>query len=178
MEDILVVQSLSHVQLFATLWIAARQASLYFTVSWCLPKRMCIESVMLSNHLIFCHPLLLLPSIFPSIRVFSNESALCVGWWHESGHHKYWRFSFGISPSNEYSELISFWIDWFDLLVFQSRVFSCTTIRNYQFLSAQPSLWSNSHIHTWLLEKLKLWLYRPLLAKWCLCCFIGFQYAI
>ena len=102
-----------------TPWTAARQASLSFTIIWSLSKLMSIESVMLSNHLIFCHHLLLLPSIFPSIRVFSNESALCVGWSRESGHHKYWSFSFGISPSNEYSELVSFRIDWFDLLAFQ-----------------------------------------------------------
>ena len=102
-----------------TPWTAARQASLSFSISWCLSKLMSIESVMLSNHLIFCHHLLLLPSIFPSIRVFSNESALCVGWSRESGHHKYWSFSFGISPSNEYSKLVSFRIDWFDLLAFQ-----------------------------------------------------------
>ena len=104
------VQSLSHVWLFATPWIAACQASLSITNSWSLPKPMSVESVMPSNHLILCHPLLLLPSIFPSIRVFSNESALLIRW------PKYWCFSFNISPSNEYSGLISFRIDWLDLL--------------------------------------------------------------
>ena len=108
-----VVQSLSHVQLFATPWTAARQASLAFTSSLSLLKLMSIESVTPSNHLILCRPLLLLPSIFPSIRVFSNESALRIRWL------KYWSFSFSISPSNEYSGLISFRMDCFDLLVVQ-----------------------------------------------------------
>ena len=98
-------------RLFATPWTAARQASLSITSSRSLPKLMSIESVMPSNHLILCQPLLLLPSISPSIRVFSNESALCIRW------PKYWGFSFSISPSNEYSGLISFRIDWFDLAV-------------------------------------------------------------
>ena len=100
------VQSLSRVQLFATPWTAVRQASLSITNSWSLPKLTSIESVMPSNHLILCHPLLLLPSIFPSIRVFSNESALCIRW------PNYWSFSFSLSPSNEYSGLISFRMDW------------------------------------------------------------------
>ena len=107
------VQSLSCVQLFATAWTAACQASLSNTNSQGLLKLMSIESVMLSNHLILCHPLLLLPSIFPSLRVFSNESALCIKW------PKYWSFSFSTSPSNKYSGLISFRIDWFDFLAFQ-----------------------------------------------------------
>ena len=106
-------QLLSHVQLFATPWSAARQASLSITNSRSLLKLMSIESVMPSNHLILCHPLLLLPSIFPSIRVFSNESALLIRW------PKYWSFSFGTSPSNEYSGLIFFRISWFNLLVAQ-----------------------------------------------------------
>ena len=110
------VQSFSCVRLFATPWIAARQASLSITNSWSLPKLTSIESVMPSNHLILCHPLLLLPSIFPSIRVFSNESALHIRW------PKYWSFSFSISPSNEYSELISFRMDWFDLLAVQGTL--------------------------------------------------------
>ena len=97
---------LSHVRLFVTPWTAARQASLSSTVSQSLLKLLSIELMMPSNHLILCHPLLLLPSIFPSIRVFSNESALCIRW------PKYWSFSFSISPSNEYSGLISFKIDW------------------------------------------------------------------
>ena len=96
------VQSLSHVLLFVTPWTAAHQASLSITNSWSLLKLMSIESVMPSNHLILCHPLLLLLSIFPSIRVFSNKSVLCIRW------PKYWSFSFSISPSNEYSGLISF----------------------------------------------------------------------
>ena len=96
------VQLFSHVRLFATLWTTARQASLSITNSRSLPKLMSIESVMPSNHLILCHPLFLLPSIFPSIRVFSNESVLHIRW------PKYWSFSFSISPSNEYSGLISF----------------------------------------------------------------------
>ena len=104
------VQSLSCVRLFVTPWTAACQASLSFTNSWSLLKLMPIESVMPSNHLILCHPLLLLPSIFPTIRVFSNESTLCIRW------PKYWSFSFSISPSNEYSGLISLRMDWLDLL--------------------------------------------------------------
>ena len=97
-------------------WPAACQASLSFTISQSLLSLMSIESVMLSNHLILCHPLLLLPSIFPSIRVFSNESVLCIRW------PKYWNLSFSISPSNEYAGLISFRIDWFDLPVVQGIV--------------------------------------------------------
>ena len=100
------VQSLSPVRLFATPWITARQASLSITNSWSLPKIMSIESVMPSNHLILCRPLLLLPSIFPNIRVFSNESALCIRW------PKYWSFSFTTSPSSEYPGVISFRMDW------------------------------------------------------------------
>ena len=104
------VQSLSHVQLFVTPWTAAYQASLSITNSRSLLKLMSIKSVMPSNHLILCHPLLLLPSIPPSIRVFSKESVLRMRW------PKYWSFSFSISPSNEYSGLVSFRIDRFDLL--------------------------------------------------------------
>ena len=107
------VQLLSHFQLFATPWTAARQASLSITNSRSLLKLMFIESVMPSNHLILCRPLILLPSIFPIIRVFSNESVLCLRW------PKYWSFSFNISPSNEYSGLLSFRIDWLDLLAVQ-----------------------------------------------------------
>ena len=102
---------LSRVQLFATPWKAARQASLSITNSQTLLKLMSIESVMPSNHLILCRPLLLPPSIFPSIRVFSNESVLCIRW------PKYWSFSFSMSPSNEHPGLISFRMDWFDLAV-------------------------------------------------------------
>ena len=101
---------------FVTPWTAARQAPLSFTNSWRLLKLMSIELVMPSNHLILCHPLLLLPSIFPSIRVFSNESVLCIRW------PKYWSFSFSISASNEYSGLNSFRLDWFDLLAVQGTL--------------------------------------------------------
>ena len=107
---------LSCVQLFETPWIAAHWASLSITNSWSLLKLMCIEPVMLSNSLILCRPLLLLPSIFPSNRVFSKESVLCIRW------PNYWRFSFSISPSIEYSGLISFRIDWFDLLAVQGTL--------------------------------------------------------
>jgi len=107
------VQSLSHVQLFATPWTAAPQASLSIANSWSLFKLMFIELVMLSNHLILCRPLFLPASIFPSIRVFSNESVLHIRW------PKYWSFSFSISPSSEYSGLISFRMDWLDLLAVQ-----------------------------------------------------------
>ena len=107
------VQSLSRVQLFTTPWTTAHQASLSITNSCSLPKLMSIESAMPSNHLILCRSLLLLPSIFPSIRVFSNESALHIRW------PEYWSFSFNISPSNEHSGLISFRMDWLDLLAVQ-----------------------------------------------------------
>ena len=138
------VQSLSHVQLFVTPWTAACQPSLSFTVSWSLLKAMCIESVMLSNHLILCHPLLLLPSIFPSIRVFSNESALPIRW------PKYWSFSFSIIPSKEIPGLISFRIDWLNLLAVQGTLRSLLQHHSskHQFFGAQPSSQSNSHIHT------------------------------
>ena len=107
------VQSLSHVRLFATPWTAAHQASLSVTDSQSLLKLMSVEPVMPSNHLIFCCPLLLLPSVFPSISVFSNESVLHIRW------PKYWSFSFSISPSNEYAGLISFRMDWYDVITVQ-----------------------------------------------------------
>ena len=110
------VQSQSRVRLFVTPWTAARQASLSITNSQSLPKLMSIESVMPSNHLILCRPLPLLPSFFPSIRVFSNESLLHIRW------PKYWSFNFSISPSNEYSGMISFRIEWFDLLAVQGTL--------------------------------------------------------
>ena len=110
------VQSLSCIRLFVTPWTAARQTSLSITSSWSLIRLMSIEAVMPSNHLILCCPLLLLPSIFPSIRVFSNESALHIRW------SKYWNFSFSISPSTEYSGLISFTMDWLDLLAVQGTL--------------------------------------------------------
>ena len=115
------VQLFSHVQLFATPWTAAHQASLSITNSQRLCRLMSIESVMPSNHLILCCPLLLLPSVFPSIRAFSNELVLCIRW------QKYWSFSFSISPFNEYSRLISFRMDWFDLLAVQGTLESSPT---------------------------------------------------
>ena len=125
-----------------TPWTAAHQACLSFTIT-----RVCanssIDSVMPSNHLILCCPLLFLPSIFPIIRVFSNKLALHIMW------PKYWSFS--ISPSNEYSGLMSFRIDCFDLLTVQrTRIFSSTSIGKHQIFGTQPSLWS-THIHTWLI---------------------------
>ena len=110
------VQSLSRVQVFVTPWTSALQASLSITNSWSLPKLMSIESVMPSNHLILCRPLLFLPSIFPSIRVFSNESALHIKW------SKDWSFSLNISPSNEHPGLMSFRMDWLDLLAVQGML--------------------------------------------------------
>ena len=137
------VQSLSPVQLFATTWTAACQASLSITNSWSLLKLMSIESVMPSNHLILCHLLLLLHSIFPSIRVFSNESVLHIRW------PKYWSFSFSISPSNEYSGLISFRMDSLDLLAVQE------TLKSLLQHSSKVSIFRCSaffmvqlHIHT------------------------------
>ena len=142
----IVVQSLSHVWLFATPWTTARQAFLSFITSRSLLKLLSIESVMPSNHLILCCPLLL-PSIFPSIRVFSNESTLHIRW------PKYWSFRFSLLMNIK---------DWFPLgltglISLQSkglsRVFSNTTVQKHQICSFQASLWSNSHIYTWLLEK-------------------------
>ena len=135
MKVFVVVQSLSCVRLFVTPWTAARQASLSFTVSQSLLKLMSLESVMPSNCFILCHPLLLLPSIFPSIRVFPSESALCIRW------PKYWSFSFSISPSSEYSGLISFKIDRFDLLAVQR------TLKNLP----QHHSWKVSILWHWIL---------------------------
>ena len=141
----------SRVWLFVTPRSAARQASLSFTISWSLLILMSIESVMPSNPLILCHPLLL-PSIFPSIRDFSLELTHCISW------PKYWNLSFSISPFNEYSGLISFRIDWFGLLAVQVTLKSL--LQNHSLktsiLGTQPYLWSNSHIHTWLLDKTQL----------------------
>ena len=122
---------------------------LFITNSQSLFKLMSIELVMPSNHLILCCPLLLLPSIFPSIRVFSNKSALCIRW------PKCWSFSFNISPSNKHPGLISFRMDYLDLLAVQWTLKSLlqTIVQKHQFFSAQLSLYSNSHIHTRLLEK-------------------------
>ena len=150
-----VVQSFSRVWLFGNWWTPALQASLSFTISWSLLKVMSIESVTPSNHPILCCHLLFLPSIFPSIRVFSNESALRIKW------PKYWRFGISLSRG------------WFSLgltglmsMLFKglSRVFSSTTVQKHQYFSAQLSLWFNSHIQTWLLEN-HSFAYRLLLAK-------------
>ena len=149
-EDFSSVQTLSHARLFVTPCPAARQASLPITNCWSLLKLMSIESVMPSNHLILCPPFLLLPSIFPSIRVFSNESALCIRW------PKYWSFSFNISSSNEYSGLISFRMYWLGLLPVQGTLKSLlqhTPVQKHQFFSVQLSWSSKSNIHTWPLEK-------------------------
>ena len=137
-----VYQSLSCFRLFATPWTIASQAFLSSTISQRLFKLISIESVMPSNHVILCYPLLLLPSVFPSIRVFSNESALHIR------RPKYWSFNFSINPSNEHSGLISFRTDWFDLLAVQGTLESLLHNHNPQFSGAQSSLWSNSHIHT------------------------------
>ena len=143
------VQSLSHVRPFATPWIAASQASLSNTNSRRSPKLMSIELVMPSNHLILCHPLLLLPPIPPSIRVFYNESTLLMRW------PKCWSFSFSISPSKEHPGWSP--LGWTGLISLQSkglsRVFSNTMVQKHQFFRAQLSSQSNSHIHTWPLEK-------------------------
>ena len=143
------VQVLSRVQLFVTPWIAARQASLSITNSQSLLKLMSIEPVMPSNHLILCRPLLLLPPIPPSIRVFSNESTLRIKW------PKYWSFSFSISPYSEHPGLSPLgWTGWISLQSKGlSRVFSNTTVQKDQFFGAQLSSQPNSHIHTWPLEK-------------------------
>ena len=133
------VQLLSHVQLFVTPWTAACQASLSITNSRSLLKFMSTELVMPSNHLILCCPLLLPPSIFPSLRVFSNELVLHIRW------PKYWSFSFSISPSNEYSGLISFRIDWLDLLAVQGTLKSLLQHHNSK---ASISLWYDAHILT------------------------------
>ena len=133
----------------ATPWTTARQASLSITNSWSLPKPMSILSVMPSNHLILCHSLLLLPSIFPRISVFSNESALCMRW------PKYWSFSFNISPSNEHPGLISFRMDWLDLLTVQGTLKESSPTPQFKSINslALSFLYSPTHIYTWLLEK-------------------------
>ena len=143
------VQSLSHVQLFATPWIVAHQASLSITSSRSSLRFTSIESVMPSSHLILCRPLLLLPPTPPSIKVFSNESTIRMRW------SKYWSFSFSIIPSKEIPGLIpSEWTGWISLhSKGLSRVFSNTTLQKHQFFGAQLSSQSNSHIHTWPLEK-------------------------
>ena len=155
---VLVVQSPSRVRLLATPWTVARQASLSLSISRSLPKLMSIELVIPSNHLILYHPLLLLPSIFPSIRVFSNESALHIRW------PKYWNFSFSISPSKEYSGLISFRMDWLDLLAVQGilkgllQYHSSNTLilQHSAFSMAQPS---HSYMTTGKTIDLNIWIF-------------------
>ena len=160
-STVLDVQLLSHVLLFAILWSAALQASLSFTVSQSLLKLMSIELVILSNHLILCRPLLLLPSVFPSIRVFANESPVCIRW------PKYWSFSFNISLSSEYSGLISFRMDWLDLFAVRGTLMSL-----FQHHSSIVSIpWRSAFFivqlsHPYMTtEKPYLWLDGPLLAK-------------
>ena len=152
------VQLLCHVQLFVPPWTAARQASLSITNSWSLLKLMFTALVMQSNHLILCHSLLLLSSIFPSIRVFSNESVLRIRW------PKYWSFSFSINPSNEYPGLISFRMDWLDLLAVQGTLKSLL-----QHHSSKASILQHSAFfivqlsHPYMTTgKTIVWLYRPL----------------
>ena len=159
------VQLLSHVWLFETPWTAACQASLSITCSRSFLKLMSIESVMPSNHLILCHPLLFLLSIFPSIRVFSNESALCIRW------SKYWSFSFSIKLSSENSGLISFKIDWFDLLAVQGTLKSLL-----QHHSSKASIPLHSAFFIvqlsypyMIIGKTIALTRRTLSAKWCLC---------
>ena len=153
-DPFVVVQLLSHIWLFANPRTAKLQASLSFTLSQNFLKLMSIELMMLSNHLILYCPLLLLPSTFPSISIFSNESALHIKWTN------YWSFSFGISLPNEYSELIFFRIDLFDLLAVQGTLKSLLQHHNLKasIFGPQPSLQSSFHICTWLLEKPWLWL--------------------
>ena len=159
------VQSFSRVWLFATPWTAIHQTFLSFTISQSLFKHMSFESVMPSNHLILCCTLPLLPSVFPSIRVFSNESGLHTRW------PKYWASASALVLPMKIQDLFPLELTGLISLLSKelSRVFSSTTIWMHQFFSAQPSLVSNSHICTWLLEKPQLWLYGPLLTKWCLC---------
>ena len=143
------VQLLSRVRLFVTPWIAARQASLSITSSWSPPKLMSIESVMPSSHLILCHPLLLLPSIFHSIRVFSKESVICI-WRPKIGSSA----SASVLPINTQDWSLLGWTGWISLQSKGlSRVFSNTTVQKHQFFGTQLSSQSNSHIHTWPQEK-------------------------
>ena len=158
-----VVQSLSLIQLFVTPWTAARQVSLSFTISWLL-KLMSIESMMSSNHIIPCHPLLLLSSIFPSIKVFFHKSA------RHSRCPKYWSLSFSISPYNEYSELISFRIGWFDLLVVQGTLKSLHQHHNSKASILRHSVFfmvqlSHPYMTTGKTIALTIW---PFVSKWCL----------
>ena len=155
------VQLVSHVWLFATPWTAPCQASLSITNSQNLTKLMSVESVMPSNHLILCWPLLLPPSIFPSIRVFSNESVLHIRW------PKYWNFSFNINPSNEYSGLISFRMDWLDLIAVPGTLKSLLQHHSSKASILRHSAFFIVHLsHPYMTTgKPQLWLDRPLLAK-------------
>ena len=155
------VQSLSHVRLFETPWTAARQASLSIIISWSSPKPMSIESVMPSSHLIFCHCLLLLPPIPPSIRVFSNKSALRIRW------PKYWSFSFNISLSNEYSGPIFFRMDWLDLPAVQGTLKSLLQHHSSKASVLWPSAFFTVQLaHPYMTTgKIMLWLDRHLLTK-------------
>ena len=144
-----VVQSLSHVRLFVTPWTVAREASLSLIISQSLPKFTSIASVMASNHLTLYCPLLLLPAILPSIRVFSNESTLCMRW------PKYWSFSFSISPSNEYSELISLQIDWLDLLAVQGILKSLLQSHS----SKAPILWHSAVLTSFGVGQKFVWVF-------------------
>ena len=160
------VQSCNRVQLFATPWTAACQASLSFTISQSLFKFMSTESVMPSNHLILCHLLLLLPSIFPSIRVFSNELALCIRW------PKFWSFTLSISSSNEYSGLIFFRIDWFDLCAIQRTLKSLLQYHNSKASILRCSAFFTvqlSHPYTTTGKTRALTIWTCVSAKWCLC---------
>ena len=142
--------SIHYVRPFATPWTAACQASLSITNSQSLPKLTSIESLMPSNHLILCHPPLRLPSIFPSIRVFSNEAALRIRW------PMYWSFSFNISPSNEHPGLISFRMDWLDLLAAQGTLKSLLQHHNSKVSILQHSAFFIFHIHTWMWKTIAL----------------------
>ena len=162
---VVIVQSPSCVRLFVTPWTAALQTSLSLTISQSLPKFMSIELVMPPNCLILWCPLLLLPSIFASIRVFSNESAVHIRWL------KYW--SLGL-PASAFPKSIQGWFPlWLIGLILMtkghSRVFSSTAVWKHQFFGTQPCLWSSSHIRTWLMETPWTWLYGPMSAKWYLC---------
>ena len=158
-----VVQLLSHVWLFAIPWTAAPQAFLSFTISRSLLKLMSIESVMLSNRLAL-HCLLLLSSVFPSIRVFYSESALCIRW------PKHWSFSFSISPFNEYSESISFKIDWFDLPASRESQESSPAPQFKNISSLTLSLLCGPHTHPYMMTRKTIpFLIQTLVAKWCLC---------
>ena len=166
------VQS-SHSVMSDSLWphgLQYCQASLSITNSQSLLKPMSIELVLPSNHLIRCRPLLLLPSIFPSIRVFSNESALCSRW------PKYWSFRCNINPSNVYSGLISYRIDWFDLLAVQGSIKSLLQHNNSKASILRCSAFFTVQVsHLYITTgKTIVWLYKPLSAKWCLCFLIHY----